>query len=104
VPHIPLDGNIYYGYTEVWSDRDQHRYVLFGSDDYGKAWICPEGESWENKELIYVSGKTPHPWIPDRGIKKVHFRKGVNRILFKCENAWGRTGFSVIIYVGPEND
>jgi len=86
--------SIWYAYTEVYSDRDQQRICIFGSDDYGKVWV--------NGEPVYGSGTTPHPWIPDRDYRPVRFRKGFNRVLFKLENAWGRTGFSMCILVGEE--
>ena len=89
VPHVPDDEAVYYGYTEIYSEKDQDLWCIFGSDDWGRCWI--------NSEVVYTSGKTPHPWIPDRGIKRVHFRKGANPVLFKFENAWGRTGFSLCI-------
>ncbi|MBM4038892.1 MAG: hypothetical protein FJ290_10290 [Planctomycetes bacterium] len=83
---------IWYGYTEVYADRPQERWVAFGSDDYSKAWL--------NGELVWASGKTPHRWIPDRGFRKLKFRQGVNPLLVKLENAGGTTGYSVIIYLG----
>ncbi|MGA2502055.1 MAG: hypothetical protein ABSH20_30295 [Tepidisphaeraceae bacterium] len=92
VPHQPVDAAIWYSYTEIYAEKDQERLCIFGSDDYGKAWM--------NGEVIFMSGKVPHPWIPDRGIGKVHFKKGFNPVLFKLENAWGRTGFSMCIYLG----
>jgi len=88
-PHFPEDEAVYYAYSEVYSEKDQDLWCLFGSDDWGRCWI--------NGEVVYTSGKTPHPWIPDRGIKQVRFRKGANSVLFKFENAWGRTGFSLCI-------
>lgn len=91
-PHRPDNESIYYAYTQIYSDKEQERWCIFGSDDYGKAWM--------DDELIFASGKTPHPWIPDRAYKKVKFRKGYNAILFKLENAWGATGFSMCIYLG----
>jgi hypothetical protein len=94
LPHDPRDGAIWYAYSEVYADRDQKRICIFGSDDFGKAWV--------NGEPVYGSGTTPHPWIPDRAYKPVRFRKGFNPILFKLENAWGRTGFSMCILVGEE--
>jgi hypothetical protein len=91
-PHAPDNYTIYYAYSEIFSDKDQDRWCIFGSDDYGKAWL--------NDDLIFASGKTPHPWIPDRAYKKVRFKKGVNKLMFKLENAWGRTGFSMCVYLG----
>jgi hypothetical protein len=92
VPPHPMDWAIWYAYTEIFSEVDQERFVIFGSDDYGKCWI--------NGKPVYDSGLTPHPWVPDRKHAKVHFRQGFNPVLFKLENAWGRTGFSLCVYTG----
>ncbi len=92
IPTPPKEWAIWYAYTELWCDEEQTRFCIFGSDDYGKCWI--------NGEEVYTSGKTPHPWVPDRKHAKVHLRKGVNAVLFKLENAWGRTGFSLCVYAG----
>jgi hypothetical protein len=94
-PRVTDSYAIWYGYTEVWSDKDQTKICLFGSDDYSKVWV--------NGELIYTSGKDPHHWIPDRGLQKVLFKKGPNPVLLKLENAGGTTGFSVCIYLGESS-
>jgi len=85
---------IWYAYTEVWADETMERYVLFGSDDYGRVWV-------NGGDPVWTSGEQPHAWIADRGIKPVTFRKGINRVLFKLENQGGTTGFSMII-TAPE--
>jgi hypothetical protein len=92
IPFGPRDYAIWYAFTEIYAEKEQDRWCIFGSDDWGKTWL--------NGEVVYASGKTPHPWIPDRATKKIHFKKGYNRLLFKLENAWGRTGFSMCIYLG----
>jgi hypothetical protein len=92
VPHQPMDWAIWYAYTEIWSEDDQERFCIFGSDDYGKCWV--------NGKTVYDSGLTPHPWVPDRKYSKVKFRRGFNPVLFKLENAWGRTGYSLCVYTG----
>lgn len=92
IPYPPEEWAIWYAYTEIWCDEEQNRFCIFGSDDYGKCWV--------NGEEVFTSGKTPHPWVPDRKHANVRLRKGVNTVLFKLENAWGRTGFSMCIYAG----
>ena len=91
-PHMATNYAIWYAFTEVWAERDQDRWVAFGSDDYSKCWL--------NGKLVWTSGKTPHHWIPDRGFRKLHFKQGYNSVLVKLENAGGTTGFSVILYLG----
>ncbi|MGD0896189.1 MAG: hypothetical protein ABR915_00050 [Thermoguttaceae bacterium] len=95
VPRNPLDYAVWYAWTELQSDADREVYMFFGADDYGKVWL--------NGKRIWSSGKTPHPWIPDRGSAKVCLNKGVNQMLVKFENAWGRTGFSVIVVL-PQDE
>jgi hypothetical protein len=92
IPHRPADWAIWYAYTEIWSEVEQDRFCIFGSDDYGQCWI--------DAKLVFTSGVTPHPWVPDRAYAKVQFRRGFNPVLFKLENAWGRTGFSLCVYTG----
>lgn len=92
VPTKPADWAIWYAYTEIWSEKEQDKFCIFGSDDYGKCWV--------NGEEVFTSGVTPHPWVPDRKYAKVHFRRGFNVVLFKLENAWGRTGWSLCVYTG----
>ncbi|MFW6065808.1 MAG: hypothetical protein ACOC9S_03220, partial [Planctomycetota bacterium] len=81
IPHQPAEWAIWYAYTEVYSEAEQERFVIFGSDDFGKCWI--------NGEVVFESGVTPHPWVPDREYAQVTFHKGINTVLFKLENAWG---------------
>ena len=92
IPPVPEEWAIWYAYTEIWSETDQDKFCIFGSDDWGKCWI--------NGEEVFVSGITPHPWIPDRKYAKVSFRQGFNPVLFKLENTWGRTGWSLCVYTG----
>jgi hypothetical protein len=92
VPHRVTNYAIWYAYTEIYADKRQDRWVIFGSDDYSRVWL-------DGRE-IFSSGRTPHRWIPDRGWRKVRFHKGVNRMLLKIENAGGTMGFSVAIYLG----
>jgi hypothetical protein len=89
VPHFPEDEAVYYAFTEIHSEQEQSLWCIFGSDDWGRCWV--------NGEVVFNSGKTPHPWVPDRGVQQVRFHKGANSVLFKFENAWGRTGFSLCI-------
>lgn len=47
--------------------------------------------------MIRRSGKTTKSWRADEGMRKVHFDKGVNRVLYRVENAHGQTEFSLTI-------
>ena len=91
-PPLATNYAVWYAYSEIYSDRDQDKFAAFGSDDYSKAWL--------NGELVWTSGKTPHRWIPDRGFRTLHLKKGYNSLLVKWENAGGTTGMSVMLYLG----
>jgi hypothetical protein len=92
IPPRPEEWVIWYAYSEIWSEEEQDKFCIFGSDDWGQCWI--------DGILVFTSGITPHPWIPDRDYAKVHFRKGFNSVLFKLENTWGRTGWSLCVFTG----
>lgn len=92
---------IWYFYTEIYSDKDEARWVAFGSDDYSIAWLAAPGE--ESGRVIWRSPKQPQPWLAfgPGCFRKVEFKKGYNALLLKLENAGGTTGFSVIICLDP---
>ena len=69
---------IYYAYTELWFDEARDLWVAIGSDDQSKIWI--------NDEMIWKSSDDLKSWVPNEGLRKVHFRQGVNRILYRYEN------------------
>jgi hypothetical protein len=80
---------IYYAYTEIYSDQPRDLWIAVGSDDYSKIWL--------NGTLIYASGQGHKPWRITETWKKVHFRQGVNRILYRVENGWQGMGWSMVL-------
>jgi len=69
---------IYYAYTELWFDEARDLWVAIGSDDQSKIWI--------NDEMIWKSSDEQKAWVANEGLRKVHFCKGINRILYRYEN------------------
>lgn len=88
-----LDYIIYYACTALYFDQDQDLWIAVGSDDFSKIWI--------DDQLVWASGKEHKPWLIDEGYRKVHFRKGVNRILYRVENGQYGTAFSLAICLKP---
>ena len=84
---------IYYAVTEVWFDQPTDTWVAMGADDFAKVWI--------NGMPVWSSLSRPKPWIVNEAFRKVHFIKGVNRILFRIENAIGFTDLSFLICTKP---
>lgn len=84
---------IYYAYTEIRMEQDADLWVAIGSDDHSKVWI--------NDQLVWASGKGAKAWSPDEGYRKVHFRAGINRVLYRIENGNDRTEFSLMVGMNP---
>lgn len=80
---------IYYAATELYFEEACDLWVAIGSDDFSKVWI--------NDQLIWASGKKTKSWCVDEGMRKVHFDKGVNRVLYRVENGHGPTEFSFVV-------
>jgi len=77
---------IYYAYAELWFDQEMDVWIAAGSDDFGKVWI--------NGLPVWKSGSVAKSWVVDEAFRKVHFKKGVNRVLFRIENCYLVTAFS----------
>ena len=90
---------VWYFYTQIWSDRDQEVLASFASDDYGVCWI--NGPANE----VYRAPPVTRPWVPFalQDFRVIKLRKGANDVLFKLENATGRTGFSMFIMTHHNN-
>ncbi|HEY9248477.1 MAG TPA: hypothetical protein VIO38_05075, partial [Rariglobus sp.] len=80
---------IYYAYTTLWFDEERDQWVAVGSDDYSKVWI--------NDLLVWASGPQQKTWRANEGYRKVHFKKGLNRILMRVENGQASCIFSFML-------
>lgn len=82
---------IWYFYTEVYSDLDREILASFASDDFGVCWV--------NGRKVWQSPPEQQPWVPftAHNLRVIPLQKGMNKFLFKLENAPGTTGFSVIM-------
>ena len=84
-----LEYIIYYACTELRFAEECDLWIAVGSDDFSKVWV--------NDQLVWASGKQQKDWRVDEGLRKVHFQKGVNRILYRVENGHGGTAFSLVV-------
>lgn len=80
---------VYYAFTEVHSDRVQKVWIALGVDDYGKLWV--------NDEHVWTSPNKIKPYNAMENIQPIELKQGLNKILFRFENAGGRTGFSLLL-------
>lgn len=82
---------IYYAYTELWFDQATELWITIGSDDKANVWV--------NGRPVWISGDQLKSWNYREGQRKVHFRQGVNKVLYRVENGWKGTSFSLGIQV-----
>lgn len=80
---------IYYAYTELWFEEPMDLVVAVGSDDNSRLWV--EGS------LVWMSGRQLKSWRANEGFRTVHFKKGLNRVLYRVENGWKETLYSLMI-------
>jgi hypothetical protein len=92
------DFAVWYFYTEFRSSKDQDVLASFSSDDYGVCWL--------NKKRVYQSPPETQPWRPFclHNFRVLNLKKGINRVLFKLENATGSTGFSMMMMTYEDKD
>jgi hypothetical protein len=107
-PLIPQDyaeQAIYFGYTEITSDRDRAVWMALGADDDAKLWV--------NDRLVWTSGNQRKPWYTGGGVQSltqdiqarnlveerrlVRLRKGRNTLLFKLYNNPLDVFFSLVV-------
>ena len=99
------DAAVYYGYTEVMSDRAQDVTMWVGADDDAKVWV--------NDKLVWAPGNfAKGPFFSlfydtsnrmgkdyniSEGTKPVHLNKGRNKFFFKLSNGPDRIFISVVL-------
>ena len=91
IPEKKEEYSIYYAYAEVFFDRDCDRWVAIGSDDRSDVWL--------NDVPIWGSSNKLKAWTLAEDFRRVHFKKGRNRILARVENGHWNCGWSLCISV-----
>jgi len=93
-PKDPGSYEIYYAWSEVYSDRERDAWIATGTDDLGKLWV--------NDEPVWVSSEVLKPYNASENIQMIRLKEGVNAVLFRCENAGGTMGFSLLMCTREE--
>lgn len=109
IPPDEAEQAMYYGYTELTSDKEREVWMAFGADDDAKTWV--------NDELVWTSGNQAKRWYTPGGFRSlkqdvhnanlieerrlVHLHKGRNTILFKLYNNPLDVFFAVVLEPGP---
>jgi len=87
---------IWYAYTEFYCDEPRDMLIATGTDDRGTLKI--------NGVPVWISSKQLKAWDIDEVWRRVHFRKGINRILYRVENGWQHIGFSLVLRLEDQPD
>ena len=93
IPNNDEEYAIYYAYTEVWMDQPMDLWIAIGSDDKANVWL--------NDMPVWISSDQLKGWKVNEGFRKVTFKAGVNKILYRVENGHFGTAFSLGIKVAP---
>ena len=89
VPGKAKPFSIWYGYAEVTVDEACDRWIAVGSDDRCDLWI--------NDLKVWGSSDKHKTWRLTEDYRRIHLKKGKNRILVRCENGINVMGWSVCI-------
>jgi hypothetical protein len=92
-PADPTEYAVYYAYTEIWCDRPMDLWVAVGSDDKANVWL--------NNMPIWISSDRLKGWRANEGFRKVTFKAGINRVLYRVENGWKAIAFSFAVRSAP---
>ena len=92
IPDKSEEYAIYYAYAEVFFDEECDRWIAIGSDDRSDVWI--------NGFHVWGSSNKLKGWKLNEDYRRVHFQKGRNRILLRCENGHWNVGWSLCIATG----
>lgn len=94
IPDKSEEYAIYYAYAEVFFDKECDRWVAIGSDDRSDVWI--------NDFHVWGSSNKLKAWKMNEDYRRVHFNKGRNKILLRCENGHWNLGWSFLIATGDQ--
>jgi hypothetical protein len=105
VPPDYAEDAVYYGYTELMLDREQDLTMWIGADDDAQVWLNDEqvwiGGNINKMSLWRALYDTQNTYARDfnmtEGKRRVHFKKGRNKIFFKLANGPLRMYFSLVL-------
>lgn len=92
-PEYSGEYEIWYAYTEIFMEEECDLWLGIGSDDRSDIWI--------NDFKIWSSSNNLKAWRIDEGFRRVHLRKGRNKILARVENGHWNFGWSICLTLDP---
>jgi hypothetical protein len=103
-PNLQEDA-VYYGYTELMMDQDVDLTMAIGADDDVQVWLNDKlvwlggdiNKGWYFEQVYMASNSYRNDFNLAEGTRKVHFKKGRNKVLFKLSNGPERGYFSMVL-------
>ncbi len=105
LPRDLVEDGVYYGYTEIHMDEARDIAVSIGADDDVRLWV--------NDQLVYAGNSDDKMWFFDEvharrsrliadwnlteARRRLHFKKGINKLLFKLSNGPEYGYFSLVM-------
>jgi hypothetical protein len=105
MPPVLAEDAVYYGYTELMIDTEQDLTIWVGADDDAQLWLNDrlvwEGGNVNKGSFFGQFYETRNTYVRDynlsEGKRRVHFRKGRNKLFFKLSNGPTRVFFSLVL-------
>jgi hypothetical protein len=91
LPKYSGEYEIWYAYTEIFMEEECDAWMAIGSDDRSDIWV--------NDFKIWTSSDVLKAWRIDEGFRRVHLRKGKNKILARVENGHWNFGWSICLVI-----
>lgn len=91
LPKYSGEYEIWYAYTEIFMEEECDAWMAIGSDDRSDIWV--------NDFKIWTSSNELKAWRIDEGFRRVHLRKGKNKILARVENGHWNFGWSICLVI-----
>jgi hypothetical protein len=78
----------HYLYTELYFENAQDMVLSVAADDTAKVWV---------NDRVVIEESTMSDWALNESFRKVHFHRGFNKVLVRCQNGPGENDLSVIL-------
>ncbi|MFC4992906.1 hypothetical protein [Rubritalea tangerina] len=84
---------LYFAYTEVFFEQETEMYMAFASDDAARIRV--------NGEIVFQDTGLS-PYVIAEQVRKVRFKRGINKVLVRLVNGPGPCRFSLLLTPGNE--
>ncbi|MEO7494973.1 MAG: hypothetical protein ABIT83_02280 [Massilia sp.] len=105
IPPDQAEDSVYYGYTELMMEEAADLTMLIGADDDAQVWLNDRmvwaggnvNKRWFFHEIYDTNNSYKRDYNLNEGSRRVHFKKGRNKVFFKLSNGPSRVFFSMVL-------